>query len=310
LEKDKGKNMQKVKNIVKFFVLLPISISRIFENIYEKILRVIFNSQFSSTIRNNYIKNNNLRHQTVTHESKNGDIFNATFFTPNAICQFRADTFSTKEPEMLEWIDDYGDNGVFFDIGANIGLYSVYFAKMKKGMTYAFEPSVFNVGQIAKNISINKLNDKVCLIPNPLSKENSISNFIISDTVEGGALNAFGVNYGYDGKPIQNKIEFGLLGFSLDKMIELSLIKDIPTMIKIDVDGIEHLILEGAKKTLSMHECKTIFIEVNDDFDMASNAINQILKDCGFIFKNKLHNDMLEQSTKFSRIYNQIWVKE
>ena len=80
--------------------------------------------------------------------------------------------------------------------------------------------------------------NKICLIPNPLSRDNSISNFIISDTEEGGAINAFWVNYGYNGEPIQNKIEFGLLGFSLDKMIELSLIKDIPTMIKIDVDGI------------------------------------------------------------------------
>lgn len=49
----------------------------------------------------------------MVHKSKNGDSFNATFFTPNVICQFRVDTFSTKEPEMLEWIDDYGDNGVF-----------------------------------------------------------------------------------------------------------------------------------------------------------------------------------------------------
>ena len=69
-------------------------------------------------------------------------------------------------------------------------------------------------------------------------------------------------------------------------------------------------LLEGTKKTLSKDECKTIFIEMNDDFDTASNAINQILEVCGFIFKNKLHSDMLEQSTKFSRIYNQIWVKE
>ena len=81
-------------------------------------------------------------------------------------------------------------------------------------------------------------------------------------------------------------------------------------MIKIDVDGIEHLILEGAKKTLSSDECKTIFIEVNDDFDVASNAMNHILKDCGFVFKNKLHSTMIEESTKFSSVYNQIWVKE
>ncbi len=181
---------------------------------------------------------------------------------------------------------------------------------MKKGMIYAFEPSVFNLCQIAKNISINNLKDRICLIPNPLNRKNSISNFIISDTEEGGALNAFGVNYGYDGKPIQSKVEIGLLGFSLDKMIELNLIKEIPTMIKIDVDGIEHLILEGAKKTLCRHECKTIFIEVNDDFTVASNAINQILNDCGFIFKNKLHSKMMEESTKFNSVYNQIWIKK
>ena len=57
-------------------------------------------------------------------------------YTPNQICNFRYSTFSIKEPEMLEWIDEYG-GGVFFYIGANIGIYSLYYAKMKEGSVFS-----------------------------------------------------------------------------------------------------------------------------------------------------------------------------
>ena len=293
-----------MKKIIKYIIIAPVSIMRKFEYVYEIVLSNIFGSNFSSQIRTKYINNNNQRFQVVEHKNKASEIFKASFFTPNYICQMRADTFSTKEPEMLEWIDEYGDNGIFFDIGANIGLYSIYFAKTKKGMTYAFEPSVFNIGQIAKNISINKLSDKVNLIPNPLSNTNTFSKFINSNTNEGGAHNAFGVNYGSDGNLIRNNIEFSILGLSIDFMFETGILKDFPTMIKIDVDGIEHLILEGAKKTIKRNECKTIFIEVNDAFELSSNKISQILTNCGFLFKEKRQNEAMGKST-----YNQIWIK-
>ena len=65
-----------------------------------------------------------LQRRTVTHQSC-GKIISLTLFIPNWICRFRADSFSTKEPETLEWIDESSDNGVFFDIGANIGLYYI-----------------------------------------------------------------------------------------------------------------------------------------------------------------------------------------
>src|SRR6478609_10692627 len=60
---------------------------------------------------------------TITHLLK-GEPVSFSFYTPNALNLYRAKTFSTKEPEKLEWIDQYAKEGdTFFDIGANIGLY-------------------------------------------------------------------------------------------------------------------------------------------------------------------------------------------
>ena len=74
---------------------------------------------------------------------------------------------------MLEWIDEYG-GGVFFDIGANIGIISLYYAKMKEGSVFSFEPSVFNLRQLAKNISINKMSKRITILTNPLADTTGI----------------------------------------------------------------------------------------------------------------------------------------
>ena len=66
------------------------------------------------------------------------------FFVPNQLVVYRVNTYFTKEPETLEWIDSFEkkDNLIFWDIGANIGLYSIYNSlKHPKSTTIAFEPS-------------------------------------------------------------------------------------------------------------------------------------------------------------------------
>ena len=59
------------------------------------------------------------------------------------MCYWRVKTFSTKEPEIIKWIDGFDENCQFWDIGSNIGLYSCYAAKKINVMS--FEPSVFNL---------------------------------------------------------------------------------------------------------------------------------------------------------------------
>ena len=75
---------------------------------------------------------------------------------------------------------------------------------MNKGTVYAFEPSVFNLNLLAKNIYENNLNEKIKIASNPLTEKNIFTDFSISTTEEGGALSAFGLVYGHYGKEIKN----------------------------------------------------------------------------------------------------------
>jgi FkbM family methyltransferase len=98
------------------------------------------------------------------------------------------DTFSTKEPETLEWIDTFPLGSVVWDIGANIGLYSCYAAKMRDCKVYAFEPSVFNLDLLARNIFLNGLTEKVVMVPLPLSDKLAINRLKMTNTERGGGF--------------------------------------------------------------------------------------------------------------------------
>ena len=236
--------------------------------------------------------------------------FNFILHTPNRLCAYRADTFWTKEPEILEWISEFGgEDSVFFDVGANIGLYSIYYAKMFSAPTYSFEPSAFNLKQLAKNIDINNLTAEVVIVPVPLNECDGVSVFCNGSNQEGGALNAFGVEHGHDGLPLSVETRYSVVGFSMDTLIDAGVISQEPALIKIDVDGIEHLILKGAKNTLSSSSLKSIFIEVNDNFFEQSYSVQKCLTDAGFVLREKRQSELLEDSIEFGRTFNQIWVR-
>ena len=224
--------------------------------------------------------------------------------TPNFLCNYRHSTFSTKEPEILQWMDEYG-GGVLYDIGANIGIYSLYYAQTNKGSVYSFEPSVFNLRQLVKNVSVNKLSNRVTIVPTPLSSETGISKFVNGSEDEGGALSAFGVDYGFDGKPLTGAIDSRVIGFTLDFLIKNRILPEKPSLIKIDVDGIEHLILGGAIETLQSRTLKSIYVEVNDDFEDQNQEVAMILENAGFTLKEKRQAPMFASTN----VFNQIWVR-
>jgi len=218
------------------------------------------------------------------------------FYTPNYLCEIRAATFSTKEPETLDWIDKNGGTGAFFDIGANVGLYSIYFAKTKLGNVYSFEPSVFNLALLVKNVNLNGVDKKVKLVSTPLTDQISFADFALSSIQEGGALSAFGVDYGSDGKLLTKVSSYQTLGFSLDFLFDCGALKEYPEIIKIDVDGIEHLILNGAKSVLENLRLKSILVEVHSKFEELEFSVSKVLKENNFVF------DKVLSSTE-----NQIW---
>ena len=227
------------------------------------------------------------------------------FSVPNSLCYWRVKTFSDKEPETLEWIDSINEGSVLWDVGANIGLYSVYAAKRRNCGVWAFEPSVFNLELLARNIFLNHLTEQVCLIPLALSHGLGVSQLHMTSTEWGGALSTFGQDVGWDGNPIRQVFGFQTLGLSIEDAIERLGIPQ-PDYMKIDVDGIEHLILKGGLRVLQ--SIKGILIEVNDDFHDQSDQCQFLLTQAGLVLKEKRQSEMFYNSA-YNSSFNQIWVR-
>ncbi len=83
--------------------------------------------------------------------------------TSNGLLKLRVDTFFTKEPETLNWINQFDQTfKSFWDIGANVGLYSLYASiKHSSKEIVCFEPSFNNLKVLSENISINKLENYI-----------------------------------------------------------------------------------------------------------------------------------------------------
>ena len=291
-----------VKRILRALAFLPMRMATAYSRLLSRIRSdwgYSWNDMLSTSIANQTTE--------VFHGGGNSRV-RMRFYTPNSVCRFRASTFSSKEPETLEWIDRYGGNGAFFDVGANIGLYSVHYAKTHPGNVYAFEPSVLNLGLLAKNLSINGLSDRAVIVPNPLTSRNQIADFHMSILEEGEAMSTFGERFGHDGQLLNEQMRYRTTGYALDFLMDAGILPEVPSLMKIDVDGIEHLILRGAVKLLANATLRTILIEVNDDFiDLSTNVRDSLLSG-GFVLSQRRHAEMFEGGA-YAHSYNQIWVR-
>lgn len=299
--------LRSIRTGAKWLLMLPISLTDALGTLYSQGLGFLIPS-FKSAWRDKTRHRFESSIAVVSHRTRH-EVVTLKFHTPNSLCQFRARTFSSKEPDTLEWIDEYGDGGVLYDIGANIGLYSVYFAKTKGCPVYAFEPSVFNLPALAKNINANGVQAQVRIVANPLSSSDGFAEFKLGSLEEGGALSAFGVDYGHDGQELRSTFSYQTCGFSLDTLVERGIIDQKPSLIKVDVDGIEPLILDGARKTLSAPTCRSVLIEVDEAFAASAATVSEILSASGFTLQSKKRSPLSDDGV-FDHVYNQVWAKK
>ena len=103
-----------------------------------------------------------LRNQKLVTSAKNKFLI---FSVPNWLCRWRAKNFLVKEPDTVAWIDSFYPGSVFWDVGANVGIFSIYASKFKDCRSYAFEPSVFNLEILARNLFNNYLEANITIIP-------------------------------------------------------------------------------------------------------------------------------------------------
>lgn len=215
------------------------------------------------------------------------------FFVPNKLTHYRASTILNKEPETIEWIENFekknNEKIIFWDIGANVGLYSIYAANFHKNISvYSFEASTSNLRCLSRNISINSFQNKINICQLPVTnKEKVFLEMKEKQFMEGGAISTFGEDFDYRGNKILSpENNYFILGTSINSLIDDNTLQ-VPNYLKVDVDGIEHLILQGANKYLKHKNLKGISIELNENFKEQFDISFKILQDNGFtqIFK-------------------------
>jgi len=227
------------------------------------------------------------------------------FSIPDSLSASRVATFSTKEPETLEWVDGMVEGSTLWDVGANVGLYSCYAARARGCQVFSFEPSVFNLELLARNIALNGLTERVTIVALPLTDQLGVSTLNLTSTEWGGSLSTFGQDYGHDGEALRKVFAFQTVGISMADACGLLQIPP-PDYVKIDVDGIEHLILSGGRELLLA--VRGVLIEVNDDFAEQSQACAHYLSEAGLRLVSKRHSETVEDSP-FRQTFNQIWAR-
>ncbi len=282
------------------FIKFIIFIIDIISFLFEKLFKINFKGFLISELRHDY----------KIVKTKN---YNIKFFVPSHLIKWRVDTFFDKEPETLNWIQNFKKNKkiIFWDIGSNIGLYSIYAAKVRNNTrVIAFEPSFLNLNTLGRNIYINKLQNKISIFQLPLGLiSNKFEKMLETSIYEGGALSSFGLQKDFKGKKINSINSYSILGTSLDDAVKKKILK-IPDYIKIDVDGIEHLILLGFKKNLKNKKIKSILIEVNENYNEQFRNITKILKNSGFVLKQKEQSKISEINPDNKNTFNYIYFRE
>ena len=233
------------------------------------------------------------------------------FNCPNDLTAWRADTLFTKEPETIDWINAMPLDAVLWDIGANVGCYTIYAAK--RGLrVLAFEPSHTNYGILNANIALNGLDKRATAYCLAVSEKTELGLLDLSSLELGGALSDFHGEYKnhYVTQSHNSKVMFaqGLMGLSIDTLVEMPG-TPFPDFIKIDVDGIELQILKGAYRTLRDTRLQGLMVEVEEDDTDNAKAIVSHIEDAGLVLEGRRHSPMFDNGN-FANIYNYFYVRK
>lgn len=212
---------------------------------------------------------------TAKVETKHGDILYAIC---NDHTAWRVKTIYTKEPDTIAWIDSMKPGETFVDIGANMGIYTIYAAK--RGLkVWAFEPEAQNYALLTRSIMINDMDvGAYCL---GLGDEFKADFLYLSGFLPGGSCHTLGVDLDHrleKRERLAGSLKQGCLSVPLDKF-EIK-----ADHAKLDVDGLEHKVISGGAKTIA--NCKSVLIEINQNLP-EHMTLTRYMQDCGFTFDHE-----------------------
>lgn len=201
----------------------------------------------------------------------------------NPMLLWRAQTFLSKEPETIAWMRTFSAGEVLYDVGANVGLYSI-FAGRRGAKVCAFEPEAANLATLNANIRLNGLGETVIAYPFAIAEKMTLDTLRLASVQTGAALHAFGSNIDFKGQPFAPVAQQGCLAVPIDDLV-FRFGLPFPDYIKIDVDGLERQVLSGAARVIADPRLKGVLVEVNEnepaDMEVIDSLVRQGLKRAG-----------------------------
>jgi FkbM family methyltransferase len=161
-----------------------------------------------------------------------------------------------KEPWTVEWLErELGDADVLYDVGANIGAYSLIAAAIRPRATVvAIEPGPANYDALCRNLALNGLAGTVVSLPVGLAERTHLASLGLTAAAPGAADHVLGSEGPAGAVPV--------LAYALDDLVAAFRLPP-PTLLKIDVDGSEDAVLEGAAATLERPGLRSLIVEVD-----------------------------------------------
>ncbi|MDB5416235.1 MAG: hypothetical protein JWR10_4570 [Rubritepida sp.] len=207
--------------------------------------------------------------QRVTVETEAGPLL---VECPSARALHDPQGFGQDEPETVAWIMGLPPGSVLWDIGANIGLYSLLAAR--RGMNVlAFEPSASSFAALVRNVEINGFDRRIAAYCLAFAERTGLVALNMASTAAGHSMHSI--------EEREGGFRQAVPGFAIDDFVQY-MDAPPPTVIKLDVDGIEPAILRGARETLRAH-VREVLVEIDGANAAAGgNGIPEILIECGF----------------------------
>jgi FkbM family methyltransferase len=204
-------------------------------------------------------------------------------FSPNQFSSYRAETIFTKEADTIQWIKRCGSHdSLFIDIGANIGIYTLFYLSYFSGKAIAVEPGFEHLSLLSRNLSVNNLSDRCTIIPLPIkhNEERTGIRFNLSDgpgpasKTEGyGGLNS------RESLFFTSTINLSVLLANSEFLSEDNLQN---LVVKIDVDGPEMEVFSGICDLLETCKKVSLMIEIQEE---NYAEVSKMLVDKGFTRK-------------------------
>ena len=204
--------------------------------------------------------------------------------SPGEFALWRADHLLTAEPGTIAWLDSFSLGEVLWDIGANVGVYTLYAALQEGARVVAFEPAPVNYSCLARNVQLNAMTGSIQVFAVALNDKTELGVLNMSSTTPAGTINVFGAeqdSIDHGGRSYDFVCRPTVMAYAVDEFVD-KFDPPFPNHVKLDVDGNEDRILSSAGKMLADERLRSILVEFDMNEKDRCERVRSMVEGVGF----------------------------